>query len=269
MEVATNSPSLNQNNIDHQKLKDAANNSSQGTEIAGRAGIIESKNNSLTEEATSAAAIYHADDNVIPSGTSTKVDLYTYTSDFQSGGIEYKSEQLRNISKVLHHIKVGVVPLYEDFKKQLVDVYPQFTDKDFGMTVQSDGTLTLVNGKSWLDDEEKETINTFMNNFNGSDKLSKLALEFAKESVKYVETERGADGGSMWEGKYDLTMDNFNEAFDFSLMVLGGPPAVVELSDQLSLSNIEAKYTSRQYQKLVDGEWIEIPYGTQPGEEEF
>lgn len=272
MEIANNTPSLNQSNVDHQTLKDATNNrayqSTQSNEIAGGTEITESKNNSLTEEATSAAAIYHADDSVIPPG-STKVDLYRYTSDFQSGGVAYKNEQLDNISKVLNHIKEDIVPAYEDFKEQLVDAYPQFADKDFGMTVQSDGTLTLVNGKSRLDDEEKETINTFMNNFNGSDKLSKLALEFAKESVNYVETERGASGGSMWEGKFDLTMDNFNQAFDFSLMVLGGFAAVAEFSEQLFSSNIEAKYAFTQYEKLVDGEWVEIPYGTIPGEEEF
>jgi len=267
MEVATNSPSLNQNNIDHQKLKDAANNSSQGTEIAGRAGIIESKNNSLTEEATSAAAIYHTDDNVIPSGASTKVDLYRRVFDYDDHLA--RDEKTNKLSKILHRIKDDIVPAYEDFKKQLIDVYPQFTDKDFGMTVQSDGTLTLVNGKSRLDDEEKEIINTFMNNFNGSDKLSKLALEFAKTSVEFVEAERGADNASIWEGKYDLTMDNFNEAFDFSLMDLGGFTARVELYGQLQVSDIEEKYKYAQYEKLVDDEWVEIPLGTKRGEEEF
>lgn len=245
MKINDNTQLINQS-LDSEILKSASNNS------VGSLQPLKTSKQELTA-AVKESVIYHGSAESQPPASSQKIELYRYYLDDEL----LKKESVNNLSEKLHHIEKVMGPVYNDFKQQLDQTFPQLSHKEFGITVQSDGTLTILNNKYQLNDQEQKTIEQFINNFDGSNKLSKLALQFAESSVDYVEAERGTNNASKHVGKFDLTIENFSEAFDFSAMLTMSKlsrGANWELEHQIYASNLEEKYRYGTMEKLVDGD---------------
>jgi len=250
--------------IDHQTLKHASNNQADSPQAIDR-----SKQDPSLSAVASPSVVYHTREEAQPVvfTKNDKAELYRSVAEDH----QLKSANVNKASRHMNQTASSMKPVYADFKQQLAETYPQLAEKEFGITVKSDGSLRILDNKSQLSAQEQKDISQFINSYDGAENFSKLALEFAEASVDYVEAERGLRNASRYIGRYDLTVENFNQAFDFTPMLerelsFGATSAFAELGYQLYSSDLEETHKYAQQEKYIDGKWVAVteqPSGTQ------
>jgi hypothetical protein len=100
---------------------------------------------------------------------------------------------------------------WKDFRQSLTHIVPDLAGKDFGFTVDKNGSLMVTENSDRLDPSQKEQLSRLMNQ---SSSLKNSADRYAQKLIEYT-----AAGGSFDYGRYHLDMENFNKSIDIGLMI--------------------------------------------------
>lgn len=150
-------------------------------------------------------------------------------------------------------------PLYAEFKSQVDKIFPELSSKDFGISVNEEGSLIIINNNENLTEKDHLSLNNLLNSFSGSSVLTSMANEYAESVVKWVELDRKPDNTGIWVGKFDVTKENFHEIIDLVPRIKESDAYNVFDTALLQIwGKAEPTNNRHQVDEFVNGEWVNI-----------
>lgn len=219
--------------------------------------------NSLQE--ISPGVIYHGADEDHPDIdrdldiSGIRLFKYHNFSESEQDSIDRRAERnmhFRNYFQLEQQMK----PLYADFKSEVDDLHPELAKKGYGISVNEDGALMIVNNRNNLSEQEEQELNDVLNNFSGATALTAMANDFAESVIKTVELDRRPDGTGIRMGKFDVSKENFHEIVDLVPAIKENEwgDAFIDLVDKQIANKAELLNNHHQVEEYIRGEWINV-----------
>ena len=226
--------------------------------------LIESKKIGLND--ISPSVVYHGGDESHPEIDRnidiSEMKLLRYKNFHESDSVREKRISERNSMRPkLASLQDEMKPLYKDFKQQVTSVFPDLADKEYGITVDGEGELAIIN-KGNLNVSQQDILNGFLNRFNGSSAFKQLANEHVEATVNWIELDRKPDNTGEWIGKFDVSKENYHKVIDLA-SIFKEDETGMDYSLKNSVMNqvfskAELSDYTHQVDEYVNGEWISV-----------
>lgn len=158
------------------------------------------------KNATTPATVYHP--STPPSTTSPLLvaDIEYIGSTSQAANYPQMAEQYDSAYLSLKNA-------FSQFKAGLDLLDPVLAQKDFGLTVDAEGKLILLNSSGSLNATDIERLNEM---FKSSDALKGAASRYMNASIDLVKADAAWGGNFM--GRFDLNKNNFASTIDIAAL---------------------------------------------------
>lgn len=221
--------------------------------------------NSLQE--ISPGVIYHGADDDIPDIdrdldiSGIRLFKYHNFSESEQDSIDRRAERNVHFGNYFQ-LEQQMKPLYADFKREVDDLHPELAKKDYGISVNEDGALMIVNNRNNLSEQEEQDLNDVLNNFSGATALTAMANDFAESVIKTIELDRRPDGTGITMGKFDVSKENFHDIIDLVPRIKenewGNSFNAFDIVDRQIVNKAELINNHHQVEEYISGEWISV-----------